>query len=483
LTDLCSSSRLITGCGVCGSNSVEIVPAADLVHEFDITGGRWEFTAMQYIPSGTTGTSFFILLNTYNDGGSKDWSVQTQFNLGTGAITTQYDSSASAVIVYDQWVEFKCVIDLDDNTVDEYYNGVFFSTHQWDGDLHKTLQAIDLFGNNASSVYYDDIVIAAPLGAYNPQPADDAIHADTWVNLKWGPGGGAVSHDVYMGDDFGRVVEATRDSDVFRINQTDTFYLAGFPGFAYPDGLVPGTTYYWRVDEVNDADPNSPWRGDVWSFSIPPKTAYNPDPADGAEFVNPDTVLQWTGGYGAKFHTIYFGDNFEEVNSAAGGVMSGSATYRPPSPFGVEKVIYWRVDEFDGATTHKGDIWSFKTLPYITITDPNLLGWWKLDEGSGVMALDGSGYGNHGTLIRDPQWVTGHDGDALEFDGAGTYVDCGNDTTFDITDEITLEAWVNYSQLTSFPRAISKQSCSSPHRASCPCHQSSHLSRTISPHP
>jgi hypothetical protein len=37
--------------------------------------------------------------------------------------------------------------------------------------------------------------------------------------------------------------------------------------------LVPGTTYYWRIDEVNDNEPNSPWIGPVWSFSIPPRTA------------------------------------------------------------------------------------------------------------------------------------------------------------------------------------------------------------------
>jgi hypothetical protein len=197
--------------------------------------------------------------------------------------------------------------------------------------------------------------------ALGPEPKDGAIYENTWVNLSWRAGDLAVSHDIYMGEDFGDVAEATRDSNVFRTNQTDTFYLAGFPGFAYPDGLVPGTTYYWRIDEVNDADPNSPWRGDVWSFSIPPKTAYHPDPADGAEFVDPDATLSWTGGYGAKLHTIYLGDTLEDVNSATGGAMSGSATYEPPSPFEVEKVIYWRVDEFDGLETHKGKVWAFTT--------------------------------------------------------------------------------------------------------------------------
>ena len=206
--------------------------------------------------------------------------------------------------------------------------------------------------------------------ALGPQPKDGVIYENTWVNLSWRAGDFAVSHDVYMGEDFSAVAKATQDSAEFRINLTDTFYLAGFPEYAYPEGLVPGTTYYWRIDEVNDADPNSPWQGDVWSFSVPPKTAYGPDPADGAGFVDPDAVLSWTGGYGAKLHTIYFGDTFEDVNSATGGAMSGSATYTPPSPFEVEKVIYWRVDEFDGVDTHKGDVWAFTTPGAVGNPDP-----------------------------------------------------------------------------------------------------------------
>ncbi|MHC4431251.1 MAG: hypothetical protein ACYTBS_05375 [Planctomycetota bacterium] len=31
--------------------------------------------------------------------------------------------------------------------------------------------------------------------------------------------------------------------------------------------------------------------------------------------------------------------------------------------------------------------------------DPSLVGWWKLDEGSGTSVVDSSGYGNDGTLV------------------------------------------------------------------------------------
>ncbi|MHC4145250.1 MAG: LamG domain-containing protein [Planctomycetota bacterium] len=194
--------------------------------------------------------------------------------------------------------------------------------------------------------------------ALGPKPADGAFIEDTWVNMSWRAGDFAVSHDLYLGENFDDVNDGT--GDTFRGNQSTTDFIIGFPGFPFPDGLVPGTTYYWRIDEVNDTEPNSPWKGDVWSFSIPPKTAYNPDPAEGAEFVDPNAAFSWTGGFGAKLHTVYIGTNFDDVNNAAGGAPMGVASYNP-GPLELEKVYYWRVDEFDPPFTHKGDVWSFTT--------------------------------------------------------------------------------------------------------------------------
>ncbi|MFC1634173.1 hypothetical protein ACFL5Z_04975, partial [Planctomycetota bacterium] len=206
--------------------------------------------------------------------------------------------------------------------------------------------------------------------AHRPNPPDGTIHTDTWLTLSWTPGAFAVSHDVYLGENFDEVTGGTHDSDVFRGNQAAAFYVAGFPGYAYPDGLVPGTTYYWRIDEINEADPNSPWKGDVWSFSIPPKTAYNPVPADGAESVNTNVTLSWTPGMGAKFHTVFFGDDFETVANATVGVSVGAGTY-DPGPLKTAKLYYWRVDQFDGIATYKGDVWSFTTEGAIANPNPS----------------------------------------------------------------------------------------------------------------
>jgi len=203
--------------------------------------------------------------------------------------------------------------------------------------------------------------------ALSPVPKDSTLYMDTWVNLSWRAGDYAVSHDVYVGENFDDV-DAGAES-TFQGNQTTTLVTVGFPGFAYPDGLVPGTTYYWRIDEVNEADPRSPWKGDVWSFTIPPKTAYFPDPADGAESVSVDGSLSFTPGFGAKLHTIYFGETFTEVDNAAGGSPQGMTTYTPGT-LKMARTYYWRVDEFDSVETYKGDVWSFTTEGAVSSPNP-----------------------------------------------------------------------------------------------------------------
>ena len=192
--------------------------------------------------------------------------------------------------------------------------------------------------------------------ASNPSPYDGYIHEDTWVNLSWRPGDHVASNNIYIGVNYDDVKHGT--GGTFQDNREQAFFVIGFPGFAYPDGLVPGTTYYWRIEEVNDLHPDSPWEGDVWSFMITPSTAYDPEPADGARFVDPNVILRWEEGFGAKLHTVYFGDNYEEVSNASGGLPQGTRTYNPGF-LELDKTYYWRVDEFDPPFTHKGDVWSF----------------------------------------------------------------------------------------------------------------------------
>ena len=202
--------------------------------------------------------------------------------------------------------------------------------------------------------------------AFMPDPADDTYYLDTWASMAWNKGDTAASHDVYFSDNLADV-EADAES-AFLGNQPGTFFVVGFPGMPYPDGLVPDTTYYWRVDEV-EADGTTKHEGFVWSFTVAPKTAYAPEPAEGAGLVDPNVLLSWQPGFGAIVHTVYFGDNFDDVNNAAGGLPQGTTNYTPGT-LEMAKNYYWRVDEFDPPFTHKGDVWSFTTQGAVESLDP-----------------------------------------------------------------------------------------------------------------
>ncbi|MBN2594323.1 MAG: hypothetical protein JXA81_12515 [Sedimentisphaerales bacterium] len=195
-----------------------------------------------------------------------------------------------------------------------------------------------------------------------PQPEDDAALWQTWASFSWEPGDGAASHDVYLGDSFADVNEGT--GETFRVNQTELFYFAGIFGYPYPDGLVPGTTYYWRIDEV-EADGVTKHKGDVWSFFISPKKAYNPNPIDGAGLIATDVTLSYAPGFGVKVHHIFFGENFADVEDGTPDTYKGPVvlTSFVPGELDFNKTYYWRVDEFDGVETRKGDVWSFQTTP------------------------------------------------------------------------------------------------------------------------
>jgi hypothetical protein len=327
-------------------------------------------------------------------GMSPDWSYQVRYGWGGPqpymAFTFNTSPRAWAFVGKKleryEWCHIACT--FDGTTLTTFLNGeatdstpmgpitssqcpVMIGSDGWQCDWIGAIDDVRIYNHSLS----EDEILGTMVGevwpyAYGPDPEDGALHAATWVTLSWKPGGRAVSHDIYLGENFDDVNEAAPDSDVFRINQDLTFYVAGFPGYAYPDGLVPGTTYYWRIDEVNEADPNSPWKGDVWSFSVPSKSAYSPIPTDSAEFVPLNATLTWTPGFGAKLHTVYFGEDFDTVNEATGGASMGVTRYTPGS-LKLAKTYYWRVDEFDGSNTYKGDVWSFTTEGAVTGPNPS----------------------------------------------------------------------------------------------------------------
>jgi hypothetical protein len=279
-----------------------------------------------------------------------------------GHVAVTYDGAEMKIYVNGEFDSSQDRGPQNTDTATPVLIGARFTNNEPSEFFNGVLDDVALFNVALTEQQIRDVMFGLSFPkASSPEPEDGAFHKDTWVSLSWSPGDSAASHDVYLGENLDDVFDAARDSAFYQGNQTETSYTVGFSGFAYPDGLVPGVTYYWRIDEVNDADPNSPWKGDVWSFSVPPKKAYRPDPADGADILDLDDVkLSWTAGYLAILHTVYIGNDYDEVSNTVGGMMQNTTIYNA-GKLEAEKVYYWRVDEFDGVGTYKGDIWTFTT--------------------------------------------------------------------------------------------------------------------------
>lgn len=129
--------------------------------------GAWVYSAWQYVPSTMTGTTYFIMMNTYAfPAGPYAWSVQVEFNAAAG--TVQGDCGANnnwnVTLHPDQWVRIKVIIDLDHNKAQVFYGDEEPSpVYTWTGGVfgggngQAAIAAVDLYANNGTDAYYDDI--------------------------------------------------------------------------------------------------------------------------------------------------------------------------------------------------------------------------------------------------------------------------------------------------------------------------------------
>ncbi len=157
-------------------------------------------------------------------------------------------------------------------------------------------------GFDPGGVYYiDNIQIFGEGASYDPEPGDGERDLPVDTVLSWTPGVHADKHDIYFGINSDDVNNASRtnipDGVVLVQDQELNTYN--------PGELVPGTTYTWRIDEVNGTDI---WKGDLWTFTTvyPGQGVIIGDWEDNMDnwVAYPDTARSITFGYSTTGATL-----------------------------------------------------------------------------------------------------------------------------------------------------------------------------------
>ncbi|MCU0914138.1 MAG: LamG domain-containing protein [Planctomycetes bacterium] len=205
---------------------------------------------------------------------------------------------------------------------------------------------------------YDRLLSAEEIGqlvvrpqAHAPKPANGAVGVEVPL-LQWTAGDGAALHTVYLGTS----PDLTEADRVAERLPAAVYYHA--------PGLQPGTTYYWRVDEI-EADLATVHTGAVWSFVTQDIKAYGPSPAEGDNRVTTAPVLTWLPGRAALEHHVYFGASREAVAQGTPATDKGviKETSFTPGELQSATTYYWRVDEVvAGGVIQMGAVWSFTTI-------------------------------------------------------------------------------------------------------------------------
>ena len=158
-----------------------------------------------------------------------------------------------------------------------------------------------------------------PVYAREPYPESGTIDVSigtiddlVGVTLAFRAGREAVTHNVYFSSDEQAVIDGT--ADVTAVTEASYGPLL----------LDLEKTYYWRVDEVNNTNPDSPWIGPVWSFTT--ANFLIVDDFEDYDIGNNEIWWQWKDGVGYASHPTLPPYPGNGTGSMVGDETTGSYT-------------------------------------------------------------------------------------------------------------------------------------------------------------
>jgi len=242
-----------------------------------------------------------------------------------------------------------------------------------------------------------------------------------------------LAYDVAVSGDYAYVADASSGLRIIDIKSRTNPIEVGFcdtPSIAYGVAISDKYAYvadgYSGLQVINISDPSSPkvvgsYDTDIsWDVAVSGNYAYMADYGSGLRVIDvsdPTSPIQ--------------ADSYDTPSLSFDVAISGSYIYVADYESGLQILQSDLLDDLKGL--------------------------WHFDEGSGSIVADSSGNNNAGT-IHGANWVKQGNGYCLDFDGIDDYIGIPESNSLDISDFITLEAWIKPDaiQPTEFPTVISK---------------------------
>ena len=300
------------------------------------------------------------------------------------------------------------------------------------------------YTTKCGSINWDNASVAVPYSAENPDPANNAVNLDptSVMSLSWdrpeSRTGGTVLCSVWFGTD-----PNIPDNSVLILDQQDADSVA-------VSNLNSDQDYYWRVDcyDPNDGD-YIVTEGSVWTFNTA-NIAPVVDAGDkqsvwlesGSAVASLDATATDDGQPDPPGELSYL---WELADGPAAVSFDPSGEVEDPDvTFTAEGTYVLQLSVSDGPEIVTDTV----TVKVYAEGYTGLIAHWSFDETSGTVAADSIG-GYDGTLVGDAAWTAeGQLNGAIALDGDGDYVNCGGGTDAntvswaDLTDEITVAAWM-----------------------------------------
>ena len=372
LTNLCKKTRLVQGLAICMALmcSSSIYAAFDssinLITEnpdFENGGSGWYTGGGTIDDTEAYSGSYSAKQETAGDG--RDWRSRSYETIVPGQMyqLSFYYKTAEGSTGNPQcrFRFFKYGVPNDDFkgeaqrtlelTEGEWVKVIIEYTCPDESEYFDLFFSANTFGTFSGSVWYDDLTVNPQVddnAVTNPEPDSGSIDIPVDITLEWDmPFTKPDGYSLYL-------VEGAEPNWVEIDTPTLVISDPNVTTYTPAEDLKPGVTYSWRVD--------TSVKGEVWTFTTIPPTAYAPDPANEETAVSPLRSCSWGDVPGAVSYDIYWGTDEELVTAGDSSVLLGTqagTTFSPEMDF--ETVYYWRIDTNLADSVSAGDVWMYTT--------------------------------------------------------------------------------------------------------------------------